>query len=189
MNQELQDNNYIIVDNFIDASEANNLYKFFKQEVLTKPDLFVLDPQCPKSFSIYNYRPFLILLCNKVKFMSELMNEPMLPTYSYARLYQKGEVLKPHRDRPSCEISVTLHLGGDAPWDIWFTKPNADKVYCNLEPGQAAVYQGMVSEHGRGEFKGSNYGQVFLHYVKANGEHWNNFFDRLVLREIDIHNG
>jgi len=111
--------------------------------------------------------------------MTEFMGEPMLPSYSYARLYQKNEVLKKHKDRPSCEISVSLHLNGDSPWDIWFTKPNGEKISYNLKPGQAVIYQGMLSEHGRDVYQGNNYGQVFLHYVRAEGEHWEHFFDRI----------
>ena len=30
----------------------------------------------------------------------------LLPTYSYARTYKKGDILKRHKDRPSCEIST-----------------------------------------------------------------------------------
>ena len=37
----------------------------------------------------------------------------VVPTYSYARIYKKGDILKKHKDRPSCEISTTLNLGGD----------------------------------------------------------------------------
>ena len=39
-------------------------------------------------------------------------------TYSYARAYKKGDILKRHKDRPSCEISTTINLGG-APWPIF----------------------------------------------------------------------
>lgn len=179
MNPDLEHNYYKVLDNFISSDRANSLYTQFQQDIKDCPDAFTVDVQCPKSTAIYNYQPFLILLCEKVNFMSELMQEPVLPTYTYARLYKHGEILHPHTDRPSCEISVTLHLGGDMPWDIWFTKPNGEKMYYNLKPGQAAVYQGNVSEHGREEFKGTNYGQVFLHYVRANGEHWEHFFDRI----------
>ena len=31
----------------------------------------------------------------------------LIPTYSYARIYKKGDILKRHKDRPSCEISTT----------------------------------------------------------------------------------
>jgi hypothetical protein len=33
------------------------------------------------------------------------------PTYSYFRMYKRGDVLARHRDRPACEISVTLDIG------------------------------------------------------------------------------
>jgi len=179
VNQELKHNYYKVLDNFISSDRANSLYTQFQQDIKDYPDAFTVDVQCPKSAAIYNYKPFVVLLCEKVNFISELMQEPMLPTYCYARLYKHGEILRPHTDRPSCEISVTLHLGGDMPWDIWFTKPDGTKVNYNLKPGQAATYTGMVSEHWREAYKGQNYGQVFLHYVRANGEYWEHFFDRL----------
>jgi hypothetical protein len=31
----------------------------------------------------------------------------LIPTYSYARIYKKGDVLHRHKDRFSCEISTT----------------------------------------------------------------------------------
>lgn len=141
--------------------------------------MFTNDEQCPLSCAVYNYRPFLKLLCNKIPKVSELMGEDMFPTYSYARLYQHNETLKKHTDRGSCEISLTLHLGGDAPWPIWLTKPCGEKVEVNLTPGQAILYQGMVSEHWREAYQGNNYGQVFLHYVRADGEYWDHFGDKV----------
>lgn len=182
MNQDLVDNNYIVIDNFISKKQANELYTKFVSDINDNPHDFFHDPQCPLSFASYNYKDFLALLCAKVPFMNDILKEPMLPTYAYARLYKNKEVLTPHLDRPSCEVSVTLHLGGDTDWDIWFTKPNKEIVSCNLKPGQAAIYLGMISRHWREAYKGNNYGQVFLHYVRANGEHWQNYYDR-------IHNG
>ena len=40
------------------------------------------------------------------------------PTYSYARIYNKGAILQKHKDRYSCEVSTTLNLGGDM-WPIY----------------------------------------------------------------------
>lgn len=178
MNQILQDNNYILIDNFISPEKALNLYLQFKEDVKNNPELFHYDDQCPQSMAIYNYKPFLKLLIEKIPFMSEIMGEPMFPTYCYSRLYKNGEVLEKHRDRNSCEVSVTLNLGGDKDWDIFFTKPNGDIVSYNLKPGQAAIYLGMISEHWRNAFEGQEYGQVFLHYVKAEGENWMYYFDK-----------
>src|SRR5262249_2234011 len=49
----------------------------------------------------------------------------LFPTYAYFRVYKRGDVLERHRDRPSCEISVTLNLGcgPDEPWPIWIEGP------------------------------------------------------------------
>ena len=179
LKQHLEDNNYLVIDNFITPKRTTDLYTTFLNDLTTHPELFTQDPQCPSSFAIYNYQYFLQLLCEKVSFMNELMGEPMLPTYSYARVYQHGEVLNKHLDRPSCEISVTLNLGGDHPWNIYMTKPNGEVVGINLQPGQAVIYQGMISEHWRDAYEGKNYGQVFLHYVKGNGEHYRCYGDKL----------
>jgi hypothetical protein len=51
----------------------------------------------------------------------------LVPTYSYTRLYEKGNVLRRHKDRKSCEISTTLHLGGD-PWPIFLDPSGGDFI-------------------------------------------------------------
>jgi hypothetical protein len=172
-------NNYLFLDNFITKKEAKNLYTQFKKDIETYPNEFKKDPQCPNSFAIYNYKPFLELLVNKTSYISELIGEAVLATYSYARLYQNGEILKKHTDRPSCEISVTLNLGGDKDWEIFFTKPNGEQISLNITQGQGALYLGMQSEHWRDAFEGQEYAQVFLHYVRSNGPNWIHCFDRI----------
>ena len=105
-------------------------------------------------------------------------------TYSYTRKYQRGAYLKAHADRPSCEISTTVNLGGD-PWPIFIDgtgsdnvideykkilKPNAPKgTKVLLEVGDMLVYSGCELEHWREPFEGDVCGQVFLHYNHVNG--------------------
>jgi hypothetical protein len=36
--------------------------------------------------------------------MEEATNLKLIETYSYARIYKKGDILHRHKDRPSCEI-------------------------------------------------------------------------------------
>ena len=115
--------------------------------------------------------------------MQEKTGLRLVPTYSYARIYKKGDVLKRHKDRFSCEISTTLNLGGDD-WPIYIeakenigdpengfpsiTNNKGTKVV--LEPGDMLVYKGNLCEHWREEFTGENCGQVFLHYNKFNSK-------------------
>ena len=179
LKQQLLDNNYIFIDNFITKEKAKDLYSHFKEEVVKNPQAFNRDPQCPKSLAMYNFRWFVELLIDKIPFMSEVLEEPMFPTYSYARIYANGEVLEKHKDRPACEVSVTLHLDSDGTeWPVWFTKPNGEQISYNLKSGQAVIYLGMISEHWRDEFQGQEYGQVFLHYVRGRCENCMCYFDK-----------
>ena len=120
------------------------------------------------------------LLEKLVEPMSKETELELIPTYSYARIYKKGDVLHRHKDRYSCEISTTVNLGGD-PWPIYIENDPSkggltDKGYksdmtdgkkVNLKPGDMLVYKGNLCEHWREAFEGEDCGQVFLHYNNA----------------------
>lgn len=100
------------------------------------------------------------------------------PTYSYFRLYKHGDVLKRHRDRPACEISVSLNIGQTPaePWPIYIE--GARGPYgALLNPGDALLYRGIDCFHWREAYAGSRLAQVFLHYVDRNGLHADRKFD------------
>ena len=142
------------------------------------------DPQVPNSYAKYADRVMETLLVDTIKVMQKKTGLRLVPTYSYCRLYRTGNILKSHKDRPSCEISTTLNLGGD-PWPILIDptgsdnvideyknihKPGAPKgVEVNLKPGDMLIYSGCELEHWREPFKGKLCGQVFLHYNHADG--------------------
>lgn len=179
MRQDLIDNGFVVVKNFLGLEEAVSLYKRFKEIYTETPGEFTQDCQCPRSPGIMDAYVFLALLVNKVPHMSEIIGEQVFPTYCYARHYRQGEVLLKHVDRDACEISVSVHLGGDADWKLSFKKPNGEEVGLSLKPGEAAVYLGCTTEHWReGEYQGQEYGQVFLHYVCAAGENNWTYFDK-----------
>jgi len=174
--EALQKDKYLIVEDFISQKDCEGLYNYFKQDLKNNPELFNSDPQSPIAASIHNYRWFVELLVAANPFISKLVEEPTIPTYTYSRLYYKGADLKPHKDRPSCEVSVTLNIKGD-PWAIYFEKPDKSISEVILKPGHAVVYHGMEASHWREKFEGEECLQVFLHYVKSRGEHWEHYFD------------
>jgi hypothetical protein len=94
----------------------------------------------------------------------------LLPTYSYLRLYKRGNLLKAHLDRPACEISMTVNLGMSAaePWPIWIAGPKGVASVA-LNPGDGLIYRGCDCYHWREPFTGDHLAQVFLHYVDQNG--------------------
>ena len=121
------------------------------------------DEQVPNTYSCYA-DPVMETLMMKVKpKMQQETGLNLIPTYSYARLYKKGDVLKRHKDRPSCEISTTIHLGG-TPWPIFI-----EDTEVLLEVGDMLVYSGCELEHWREPLEGDVCGQVFLHYNHVNG--------------------
>ena len=124
------------------------------------------DAQVPNTYSHYADLVMETLL-QKLKYRVEIETELKLnETYSYARIYKKGDVLKKHKDRYSCEVSTTLHLGGDQ-WPI-FLEPSGEKsLNVLLNQGDMLIYQGCELEHWREAFEGENCGQVFLHYNDA----------------------
>ena len=142
------------------------------------------DKQIPNTFSCYGDFVMETLLVKMLPVMKKHTGLDLIPTYSYARAYKRGDILKRHKDRPSCEISTTLHLGGD-PWPIFIDgtgqdtvideykgiiKPNAPEgTKVLLDVGDMLVYSGCELEHWREPFEGDVCGQVFLHYNHVNG--------------------
>jgi alkylated DNA repair dioxygenase AlkB len=175
MLERLSQNNFLVLPEFIDKGKAASLYEEFV--TLANTGTLDKDHQAPNSPAIYNYLPFLELLCNKGVDVGAAIEETVLPTYSYARVYPHGEVLNKHTDRPACEISVTLHLGGDHEWPIFLEKPTGESVSLTLTPGDAVLYLGCTAPHWRDKYEGTQYAQVFLHYVRSRGPNVWSFFD------------
>lgn len=112
--------------------------------------------------------------------ISSVTQKKLCPTYTYSRVYTHGEILKPHTDRPSCEYSITLNLGGD-PWSIYMGEMNKDNDLDNgysikgeilLKPGDGVVYMGEKLVHWRNRFEGDHCVQAFLHYIDMDGPHY-----------------
>jgi hypothetical protein len=184
-------NNYLIIKKAIEPKIAEFVYNYFlmkRQVARTMFDARYISPfttefgvwndaQVPNTYSHYADIVMETLL-NEVKpIMQEKTGLKLIPTYSYARIYKKGDILHRHKDRFSCEISTTLNLGGDE-WPIFIeaeqnigtpdngfpaiTENKGNKI--TLQPGDMLVYKGNLCEHWREEFTGENCGQVFLHY-------------------------
>lgn len=103
----------------------------------------------------------------------------LFPTYSYFRVYRKGDLLRRHVDRPACEISFSLCLGyqGVDDWPLWLNGPTGTSA-ASLRPGDGVVYKGVELEHWREPFTGEAAAQVFLHYVDQKGPHAEWRFDK-----------
>ena len=140
--------------------------------------------QVPGCYTKYGDWAMETLLMYMIPIMKAKTGLELIPTYSFTRLYEKGNILRRHKDRPSCEVSTTLHLGGDE-WPIFLDpsgqtfvidefkqihKPGAPKgVRVDLKVGDMLIHSGCELEHWREPFEGTVCSQVFLHYNQANG--------------------
>ena len=119
------------------------------------------------------YKNLLHFLHPKIEGESNLNLQPI---YGYSRIYLPGSELRVHKDRPACEISVTLTL------KYSYTNPNYKWPLCMedipvvIESGDGVLYKGCEIKHWRPIFiqpKPSWHHQVFLHYVDKNGPYKN----------------
>ena len=136
------------------------------------------DEQIPNTYSNYADIAMETLMLKCQPKMEKITGLKLYPSYTYARIYKKGDELKRHKDRFSCEISTTMNLGGDD-WPIYLSPnenvgapdgkkitaaSNAKGIKVDLKPGDMLVYRGVELEHWREKFKGNECTQVFLHY-------------------------
>ena len=195
---------YVVIKNAISKEKADYLFKYFKlkrqvAKTMLKDNWMSPystewgcwnDPQIKNTYVIYGDVAFDLLLQELKPIISKETDLNLVEQYSFARLYKKGDELIRHKDRFSCEITITLNLGGDS-WPIFIeTDPTKGKsnfdgyksdftkgTQIDLGPGDLVVYDGINLEHWREPFKGEVCGQVFLHYntMESSIKHDNKF--------------
>jgi hypothetical protein len=111
--------------------------------------------------------------------VEELSGVKLHPTYSFLRIYRRGNLLRRHTDRSSCEVSVSLNLGPRHadPWPLWIRGPQGASAV-RMEPGDAVLYRGIECEHWREPLEEEQVTQVFLHYVEQRGRYSEWKFDK-----------
>lgn len=180
MNKEFQEKGYLVVKNFIpkELCKFSQVYYKIKQDALQ----YDIDEQCPESKSFYADTFCETLLLTSCKKLSEITELELLPTYSYTRVYAKGDELVIHTDRPECQYSATLCLGRPPTEEIsaiyMSESPdgsNASELL--LEEGDLCIYMGTRMSHWRKPFEQSWYLQTFLHFVDKNDKYGNRLFD------------
>jgi len=191
MKARFKKNHFLVIREAVDPKVANFVYNYFlmkRQVARTFFDTRYISPfttewgvwndeQVPNTYSHYGDTAMETLLLATQPKMEKQTGLKLNPTYAYARIYKKGDILHRHKDRFSCEISTTMNLGGDE-WPIYLeakknvgtpddgfpaqTNNKGTKVI--LKPGDMLVYKGMILEHWREPFNGEDCAQVFLHY-------------------------
>ena len=188
-NDFFETNGYLVVKNLYDAKELicdvpdkKGRYTYYKSNK-DKVDFQEVEEQVNGSTSRYFYPQYESAHSQIRLKLEKILGNKLYNTYFYDRFYFPGQELKPHVDRPACEISVTVHVstnlkGTKADWPIWITTPKAKDCSVILKPGDGMIYKGCECPHWRKKMPGNllgignnklYYHQIFFHYVLSNG--------------------
>ena len=175
-----KENKYCLIKEFIPPILADYLYGYAQMRATAAKTMVnskwpgyredmhgtYQDKQIPNTYSQYANMAMETLLLKCQPGMEKATGLKLYPAYTYARIYKKGDELKRHKDRFSCEISTTMNLGGDD-WPIYL-EPSGEVgkkgIKVDLKQGDMLVYSGCELAHWREKFKGKECVQVFLHY-------------------------
>lgn len=156
---------YKKIKNFFNKEELNVLQTYCLKKIDDSDRL--VNSLDKKTFSLSFYDDLLMetFLSLKKPLVEKESGLNLLETYSYWRYYGFGSHLSLHEDRPSCEISISACINKTDNWPFII-----DNKKIELEIGEAILYLGIESTHGRLEdFEGDGLAQVFMHYVDKNG--------------------
>lgn len=160
---------YVIVKGF---AKVDHLWEYSKElaQKAKKGDIQVANT--PMAYCDPEMQKLLVELLPKVE---RVVGKKLYKTCSYWRMYKLGDILRIHKDRPACEISLSVTLGYDKengqPWPLYIMNKNEEPIAVWLEPGDALFYKGLEMHHWRGINKWGRQAQVFLHYVDQSGPH------------------
>ena len=199
-NEIYNKNGFVVLDKFIEYETSLILFHHVmmsarraKYVQVNEPDLFDDEKQhygyfddgggCLNKLVWNKYADGVIetVLSLATPMIEEVVGKKLMPTYSWARLYEHETSMGRHVDKSECDVSATLTLGYELHnmedkdkenycWPIFFGDVSGRKgtkgTPIQLLPGQMCVYQGTKIEHWREPFRGVHHAQVFLHWVE-----------------------
>ena len=175
---QFQDQGFEVVKKYALPYFSAYLRHYFALIVQNDPSLGG-DSQAPNSHCVYGDPAFDLAMIFSREDIGQIVGKNLIPQYTYARIYNKGSDLKIHSDRPECQYSVTLCLGGEyeKPWPIWIKDYAGNMNEVPLDVGDMVVYHGTELEHWRDKFEGNMQYQLFMHYVDSEGEFKDRIYD------------
>lgn len=179
--EEFNKKGYTVLRNFIDKDSINTLSKYYENFLKRYPLAHRGGDKINTSKITWYADPLMeVMLENSLPEIEKITNHKLFPTYSFVCVYTKGDELKPHMDRPACEISVTCNIAtvGEK-WPIWMQAPGQEPSAHYLEPGDACIYHGCEIKHWREVSNDTDINvQFMLHYIRQDGSNADHKFDK-----------
>ena len=126
--------------------------------------------------------PSCTFIMHRVKpILEEALGEELIPTYWFSTTYHNRGWMNCHTDRPSCEVSVTMNICGDAEWPIKLKDLSGKRREVVTPVGDGVAYLGTIVPHWRSPLRthdNDRFMQLFLHYVRKNGQYAEYAYDK-----------
>ena len=182
LTHEFSNRKYVVIRQAVPRELCQFIYRYIQ---LKRDNAFLTrgDNEIPESWCAYADPAIETLLEHLQPTVESATGLSLIPTYSYVRIYLAGATLKPHTDRPSCEIGVSLTLGRttECPWPLFVSSDMQQDVNCEgsesisgtpieLDPGDLIIFRGMDVLHWRESLVGNEQTQALMHYVDKNGK-------------------
>jgi len=201
-NEFFDTNGYLIIKNLCDPEKLfhsvpkeRGLFNWKGSDKLDKFTYEEVETQVNGSVARYWHPQYRKIHSEIRLILEQAIGRKLYNTYYYDRFYFPGQPLIKHTDRPSCEISVTIHIGTNIKesWPIWIKTPDTfedstmktliasgENRSVHLEAGDGMVYKGCERPHWRDPMPGLleskinkdeslYYHQIFFHYVLQDG--------------------
>lgn len=153
---------YKLIKSLVSKQECNEYSHLLHQ--LYSEGNFHVDSQCPNSQSFYDLDEFKGVMKRLEQEVKKFASDDIMPVYTYARIYRKGEQLKKHLDRKACEFSITISLdkSGKDNWPFYIQSNKKEEFMLNQ--GDALIYKGNELYHWRNKLEYEWHSQLFIHY-------------------------
>lgn len=199
--EEFKLNRYLELTSLLpkDVCKIATKYALIKEQVEFSPELGA-DAQVHGAHSVYGDTLMETLMFFTKAHAEKLTGLELAACYTYYRVYRPGSVLARHKDRPSCEISMTTCLGFNYvdtdPGYNWgmYVDPESPKIphgpngefisnnqpgkMIQQTPGDSILYRGCEVEHWRDPLiggPGTYQVQAFFHFINKNGPYYPKF--------------
>jgi hypothetical protein len=179
MSNSFQELGCVKIDSLLDIQTVDVVSKYLENKIRRGEWKETLNNDDSSRYGYYSDPLIEVLLLECLPAVEKVTELELEPTYTYARVYQGGEELRPHKDRPACEISTTINIAtkGDIS-PIWMQYADYDPIKILLSPGDAVIYKGCEATHWRTKLaKDVINVQIMLHYVDKNGANAGYKFD------------
>lgn len=162
---------YVPIGGLLHPFHMAALRRYFRR-LIRKGALTLGDESGPRRYGSYNDWVARFFHHQLAAAVTDIVGEPVKPSYVYFASYQSGAQLDKHIDREQCEFSITLCLDYSpepvraTPWPLHLdTEHGKVTVYQAL--GDGLLYRGRDLPHYRDRLPPANTSSsIFFHYVR-----------------------